>query len=66
MSKSTKVYVAAAGKDAGKGLLVDVGAVKGAERWTHDRNEAMYLTPGQARKVIEVLRRAGITAATSC
>lgn len=60
-----KVYVAAAGKDAGKGLLVDVGAIKGAERWSQDRREAMHLTQAQARKVIEVLRRAGITAAAS-
>jgi transposase len=60
-----KVYVAGAGKDAGKGLLVDVGAIKGAERWTRDRREAMHLTQAQARKVIDVLRRAGITAAAS-
>lgn len=60
-----KVYVAAWGKDAGKGLLADVGAVPGCERWTSDRREALHLTTAQARKVIEVLRKAGITAATS-
>lgn len=66
MKNTRKVYVAAWGKDAGKGLLVDVGTIPGAERWTSDRNEALHLTPAQARKVIDVLRRAGITAATSC
>lgn len=65
-SRSTaKVYVAAAGKDADKGLLVDVGAIPGAERWTRDRHEAMRISPGQARAVIAVLRRAGIQAVVS-
>lgn len=61
----SKVYVAGSGKDAGKGLLVDVGAVRGAERWSMDRREAMHVSPGQARRVIEVLRKAGISAAVS-
>ena len=66
MSNTRKVYIAAWGKDAGKGLLVDIGAIPGAERWTQDRREAMHLTVAQASKVIAVLRRAGIVAATSC
>lgn len=65
MNSFKKVYVAGAGKDAGKGLLVDVGAVKGADRWSHDRREAMHVSPAMARRVIEVLKRAGISAAVS-
>lgn len=64
-SRSTaKVYVAGTGKDADKGLLVDVGAIPGAERWTLDRSEAMRISPGQAKAVIAVLRRAGIQTVT--
>lgn len=60
-----KVYVAAAGKDAGKGLLVDVGAIRGAERWSNDRRDALHVSPAMARRLIEVLRKAGICAAVS-
>jgi hypothetical protein len=60
-----RVYVAGCGKDADKGLLVDVGVVKGAERWTRDRREAMHVSPGMARRVIEVPAKAGISAAVS-
>ncbi len=64
-SRTRKVYVVAAGKDSGRGLLVNIGAFRGAERWTSSRDEAMCIAPGQARKVIEVLRRAGIEAVTT-